>query len=86
MSGSWSESCGQTTVTAEYRDWQMVTIDVDVHSTQLRIEERMKRRKIALFDDGRSMAARFEGEVIGANDRIDANLAAPRCRFIADGV
>lgn len=47
-------------------DWQMVAIDVDVHSAQLRMEDRMKRRKIALFDDGRSMAARFEGEVIDA--------------------
>ncbi|MBR0736957.1 CHAT domain-containing protein [Bradyrhizobium liaoningense] len=47
-------------------DWQMVAIDVDVHSAQLRFDDRMKRRKIALFEDGRSMSAIFEGEVIGA--------------------
>jgi hypothetical protein len=45
--------------------WEMAAVDVDVHSAQLRIDGRFNRRKIALFDDGRSMPARFEGEVIG---------------------
>ncbi|WP_315836289.1 CHAT domain-containing protein [Bradyrhizobium prioriisuperbiae] len=49
-------------------DWQMVAIDVDVYSAQLVMEEKMKRRKVALFEDGRSLPARFQGEVVGVTE------------------
>lgn len=45
---------------------QMLAVDVEALSLQLRMNEKMERRKIILFDDGRSISARFEGEVVAA--------------------
>jgi CHAT domain len=49
-------------------DWTVMDIDVQIVSAQLGFADGADRRKIVIERDGKSMAARFEAEVLGVTD------------------